>query len=174
MVQTYPVGKKAEGSSMVVFVATLGDPSDVLVSEITGGLDVSFFITAGNFKPGADQAKGDDRRHGSKETYEKLGRTKRTIDNLIYVADPQAAPAAADNEAYETFKEGITGFLCHRLGVDVATAPAATQKWDIYPVQFGAQVKTPLAEDDEFANITVTQAVAVTGPIHVDVPLAVS
>lgn len=174
MVQTYPTGVKAEGSSMVVFVPTLADPDDVLVSEITGGLDVSFFITAGNFQPGADQAKGDDRRHGSKETYETLGRVKRTIADLVYIADPQAAAAAAQNEAYETFKDGVTGYLCHRLGIDVATAPAAAQNWDIYPVEFGAQVKTPLAADDEFAKITATQAVAVTGPVHVDVPLALT
>jgi len=174
MVAYYPTGKKAEGNSKVVFVTTLVDPADILVSEVTGGLDVSNFIKGGAWQPSADQAKGEDRRHGSKDTYEQLGRIKRTIADLVYVADPQAAPADADNEAYETFKAGVTGWFLHRVGLDVDTAAAATQKWDAYPIEFGAQVKTPVAEDDEFAVITVTQAVAVTGRIFEDVPLALT
>lgn len=165
MVAYFPTFKKAEGNSKVVFVETLIAPGAPTVAEVTGGLDVSNFLMGGQWQPGADQAKGDDRRHGSKETFEQLGRTKRTIANLVYGGDPQAAPAAPDNEAYETLVEGTTGYFLHRLGLDVDTAAAATQKWNVYPVELGAQVDTPLAEDDEFAKLTVTQAVAVTGPV---------
>lgn len=171
MVAYFPTGKKAEGNSKVVYVATLASPTAVTVAEATGGTDVSNFITGGNWQPSADQAKGDDRRHGSKATFEQLGREKWTIANLEYVADPQAAPADPNNEAYETFKSGITGYFLHRVGLDVDTDAAASQKWDVYPIEFGSQVKTPLAEDDEFALITVTQTVAVTGPVRQDVAL---
>lgn len=174
MVAYFPTAKKAEGNSKVVYVATLADPTDVLVSEVTAGLDVSNFITGGNWQPNADQAKGEDRRHGSKATFEALGREKWTLANLVYIADPQAAAAAPDNEAYETFKSGVVGYFLHRVGLDVDVAAAATQKWDVYPIEFGAQVKTPVAADDEFAKITCTQAVAVTGPVHQDVALATS
>jgi hypothetical protein len=167
----FPTAKKAEGNSKVVFVPTLINPAAPTVAEVTGGLDVSNFITGGNWQPSADQAKGDDRRHGSKETFEQLGRTKWTIANLVYIADPQAAPAAPDNEAYETLKEGVTGYYLHRLGIDVDTAAVAAQKWNVYPVEHGAQVDTPIAADDEFAKLTVTQAVAVTGPVKRDVAL---
>lgn len=171
MVAYFPTAKKAEGNSKVVYVPTLINPLAPTVAEVTGGLEVSNFITGGNWQPSADQAKGDDRRHGSKATFEQLGREKWTIANLEYVADPQAAAAAANNEAYETFKSGISGWFLHRVGLDVDTAAVAAQKWDVYPIVFGAQAKTPLAEDDEFAVITVTQTVAVTGPIHQDVAL---
>lgn len=167
----FPTAVKAEGNSKVVYVPTLADPAAVTVLEVTGGTDVSNFITGGNWQPSADQAKGDDRRHGSKATFESLGREKWTIANLVYVADPQAAAADPDNEAYETFKSGVTGYFLHRVGLDVDTAAATTQKWDVYPIEFGAQAKTPLAADDEFAKITVTQTVAVTGPVHQDVAL---
>ena len=171
MTAYFPAAKKAEGNSKVVFVPALVDPDAVTVAEVTGGFDVSNFITGGNWQPSADQAKGDDRRHGSKETFEQLGRTKWTIANLVYVADPQAAPADPDNEAYETFVEGTTGYFLHRLGLDVDTDAVAAQKWNVYPVELGAQVDTPIAADDEFAKLTVTQAVAVTGPVHRDVAL---
>jgi len=162
----FPSALKAEGNSKVVFVPTLASPTAITVAEVTGGLDVSNFITGGNWQPGADQAKGDDRRHGSKETFEQLGRTKRTIADLVYVSDPQAAAADPDNEAYETFVEGTTGYFLHRLGIDVDTAAAIGQKWNKYPVELGAQVDTPIAADDEFAKLTTTQAVAVTGPVQ--------
>lgn len=169
-----PAGVKAEGKCTVVYVPTLTDPTDVLVSEWAAGLDVSYFITAGNFQAGGEQAKGDDRRLGSKKTYQTLGRTTDTIGDIVYIADPQAAAAAPSNEAYETFKEGITGFFLVRWGIDVDTAGAAAQKIDVYPIEFGSQNKTPLGENDEFAKLTVTQAVAVTGPVQKDVPLATS
>jgi hypothetical protein len=168
---TYPPGVKAEGNATIVFVEALANPKAVTVAEVAAGFDVSYFLKGGQFQPGGDQAKGDDRRVGSKATYEKLGRDKPSIADIMYVIDPQAPAADPNNEAYETFKQGVTGFFILRWGIDVEEPFAAAQVVDVWPVEFGAQRKTPPPEDDEFAVLTATQTVAVTGPVQSDVIL---
>jgi hypothetical protein len=169
MAVTVPAGVKAEGNLKVSFVPTIAALPTITAVEVNaaGSLDVSFFFTAGNFKPSGEQARGDDRRLGSTQTFETLGREKNTIDDLVYIADPQAAPAAAGNKAMELFQPGVTGFFVVRYGLDALSVDfAAAQKVDVWPIIFGVQNKTPLADNDEFAKITITQSVAVTAIVR--------
>lgn len=171
---TIPVGVKAEGTLKVSFVPTIANVNAPTTVEVNaaGALDVSFFITAGNFKTSGEQARGDDRRVGSKQTFEVLGREKSSIDDIVYIADPQAAAATAGNKAMELFQPGVSGFFVVRYGLDAETVDfAAAQKVDIWPIIFGAQNKSQLAENDEFAKITIVQAVAVTGIVRKQVAL---
>lgn len=164
---TIPVGVKAEGNLKVAYVPTIANLAAPTVAEVTaaGALDISFFLMAGQFKPTGEQARGDDRRVGSKKTYETMGREKNTIDDIVYIADPQAAALAAGNKAMELFQDAVSGFFVVRYGLDAETVDfAAAQKVDIWPIQFGAQNKVPLDENDEFAKIRVTQGVAVIAP----------
>lgn len=168
MVETIPPGVKAEGRSKVAYVPAISSMTAPTLAEINaaGSLNISFFLKAGQFQPNKEQARGDDRRYGSQQTFQKLGRINPSIEDIVYVADPQAAPAEANNRAMELFQPGVVGFFVVRWGLDVVTVDwAADQKVDVWPIEFGAQRKTPLAEDDEFAPITITQAVAVTGPV---------
>jgi hypothetical protein len=174
MVVTIPAGVKAEGNLKVAYVPTIANLATPTIVEVTaaGSLDVSFFITGGNFKPSGEQARGDDRRVGSKQTFEALGREKSTIDDLIYIADPQAAAAVAGNKAMELFQPGVGGYFVVRYGLDAETVDfVAAQKVDIWPIVFGVQNKSALAENDEFAKITIVQAVAVTGVVKKQVAL---
>jgi hypothetical protein len=174
MAVTNPPGVKYEGNLKVAYVPTIAAIATPTVTECTaaGALDISFFITGGNFKPSGEQARGDDRRVGSKQTFESLGREKSTIDDLVYIGDPQAAAAVAANKAMELFQPGVAGFFVVRYGLDAETVDfVAAQKVDIWPITFGVQNKTPLAENDEFAKITLTQAVAVTGVVKKQVAL---
>jgi hypothetical protein len=174
MVVTIPVGVKAEGNLKVAYVPTIAAILTPTVVEVTaaGALDVSFFFTAGNFKPGGEQARGDDRRVGSKQTFEVLGREKSSIDDIVYIADPQAAALAATNKAMELFQPGVTGYFVVRYGLDAETVDfTAAQKVNIWPIIFGVQNETPLAENDEFAKITITQSVAVTGIVRKQIAL---
>ena len=169
MVVTVPAGVKAEGNLKVSFVPTIAALPVITAVEVNaaGSLDVSFFFTAGNFKPGGEQARGDDRRVGSRQTFETLGREKNTIDDIVYIADPQAAALAASNKAMELFQPDVTGYFVVRYGLDALTVDfAAAQKVDVWPIIFGAQIKTQLAADGEFDKITLTQAVAVTGIVR--------
>jgi hypothetical protein len=171
---TIPPGVKAEGNLKVSFVPTIAVVTAPTATEVNaaGALDISFFLTAGNFKPSGEQARGEDRRVGSKQTFETLGREKSTIDDLVYVADPQAAALAANNKAMELFQPGVSGFFVVRYGLDAETVDfTAAQKVDVWPIIFGVQNKVPLDENDEFAKIRITQPVAVTGIVRKQVAL---
>jgi hypothetical protein len=171
---TIPAGVKAEGNLKVAYVPTIANLATPTVVEVTaaGALDISFFLTAGNFKPSGEQARGDDRRVGSKQTFEVLGREKSSIDDLIYIADPQAAAATPGNKAMELFQPNVVGFLVVRYGLDAETVDfTAAQKVDIWPIIFGVQNKSQLAENDEFAKITIVQAVAVTAVVKKQIAL---
>lgn len=168
---TIPAGIKAEGNLKVAYVPTIAVVTAPTVAEVTaaGALDISFFLTAGNFKPSGEQARGDDRRVGSKQTFETLGREKSTIDDIVYIADPQAAALAVANKAMELFQPDVTGFFVVRYGLDAETVDfAAAQKVDVWPIVFGVQNKVALDENDEFAKIRITQGVAVTGIVRKD------
>ena len=171
---TIPTGVKAEGNLKVAYVPTIASVTAPTVAEVTaaGALDISFFLTAGNFQPSGEQARGDDRRVGSKQTFETLGREKSTISDLIYIADPQAAAATPSNKAMELFQPGVAGFFVVRYGLDAETVDfVAAQKVDVWPIVFGAQNKVPLAEDDEFAKIRIVQPVAVSGVVKKQIAL---
>lgn len=168
----FPEGIVAEGNVKVAFVPTVSDPSAPTVIEVAAGVDLSGYITAGQFTPSGEQARGENRRLGSKQTFQKLGRETPSIGDLNYVYDPQAAAADPENEAYETLTEDTEGFLVVRYGLDAEDVDfAAAQKVDLYPVQLGVQRKDAPPENDEFALLTVTQAVAVTGRVVRDVAL---
>lgn len=173
MVVTIPTGVKAEGNLKVAYVPTIAVVTAPTAVEVNaaGSLDTSFFFTAGNFKPAGEQARGDDRRVGSRQTFETLGREKSSIDDIVYIADPQAAALAASNKAMELFQAGVTGFFVVRYGLDAETVDfIAAQKVWVWPIIFGGQYMSELA-DDEFAKITIKQAVAVTGIVRKQVAL---
>jgi hypothetical protein len=171
---TIPSGVKAEGTLKVAFVPTIAVVTAPTTVEVNaaGALDVSFFLTAGNFQPTGEQARGEDRRVGSKQTFETLGREKSTIADLEYIADPQAAAAVVTNKAMELFVPGVSGFFVVRYGLDAETVDfTAAQKVDVWPMIFGVQNKVVLADNDEFAKIRITQPVAVTGIVRKQVAL---
>lgn len=174
MTVVFPEGVPAEGNVKVLFLSALADINDPTLAELNAGIDLSCYLL-GTFSLGGEQATGTDRRLCSKETFQTLGRVARSVSPLTYVYDPQAAPGAEDNEAYETLEENTQGYLAVRYGLDaIDVALAATQKVDIAPVTCGFQSKDAIPEDDEFAKLTVTQTLVVTGPVAVDVPIAAS
>lgn len=169
----YPPGVSSQGNTRAIYVPTLvaANAPDIS-SELgaAGAVDFSCFVLEGQFNAKGEQNRGEDRRFCSKESYEQLGRVTRGIDDLQYVFDPQASAADPNNRAYEVFKKDVTGFFIVRMGLDARTVDwAAGQKVDVWPVKFGVQVK--VWGGDEFAKYSITQGVAVTGPITEDVAL---
>lgn len=176
MTVVFPTGVTAEGNvkaKVVLAIANKAAPS--LASEINAAsaVDISGFVMAGSFNPGGEQGRGTNRRLGSKQSFQRLGRENPSIDDLRYVYYPQAAAADPNNKAYETLLNGLVGFVVVRYGLDAQTSAfAAAQKVDVYPVEFGVQRKDSPPEDDEFALLTVTQAIAVTGVVTRDAVIA--
>ena len=169
MTVVFPTGVTAEGNVKAKVVPAIANPSaPSLATEINAAtaVDISGYIMAGAFTLASEQGRGTNRRLGSKQTFQRLGRDNPTIEDIRYVYYPQAAAADPNNKAYETLISGYAGFIVVRYGLDAQTVDfAAAQKVDIWPVEFGVQRKDPPPEDDEFALLTVTQAVGVTGVV---------
>lgn len=171
MTVVFPDGVQAEGNVKVAFVPAIADTASPKLTELDAAesVDLSCYITAGQFQPTAEQNTGDDRRLCSKETFQVLGRVTRGFEDVTYIYDPQGVAGAEGNAAYEALKQGTTGFLVARYGLDAQDSDFAVgQVVDIYPVECGAQRKTAPPENDEFAKLTVTQRFGVTGPMSED------
>lgn len=168
---TIPAGVDAEGSVLVKFVPTLADPSAPTLAEVNavGAIDLSCYLTQDGFKPGADTATGTDPRLCTKQVFETKGATTWSIDNLIYIWDPQNA-SSDGNKAYAAMPEDTKGFLVVRWGMDVEDNPAlvATNVIDIFTVTMGPQVPQP---PEANSKLKVQQKPFVDGPTYRDVVL---
>lgn len=172
MALNIPPGVDAEGSVLVAWVPTLADPNTPTLTELnaTGALNITCYITDQNFKPNADDATATDTRLCSKQVFETLGAATWSIDNIIYVYDPQN-PDSESNKAYAAMKRGTPGYLVVRWGKDVEDFPtfAAGDVVDVFPVSLGTQVKQP---PEQNSKLKVSQKPVVTGPVVEDVTLA--
>lgn len=163
----FPPGVTAEGNVKVIIFPACIVKTAPTIAELSAGIDVSGFIMGGQFSPTAEQASGTNRRLGSKQTFQRLGRDNPSFENLQYVYYPQATAPDVNNKAAEVLISGYAAFAFIRYGLDATSTDVATgQKGEVWPVQFGVQQKMPPPEDDEFALLTISQAVAVTGVVE--------
>jgi hypothetical protein len=166
MTVTIPESVPAEGNVKAVFVPTLTSTSAPSAAELNGGTDISCYLMPDWDGPTATQNTGDDRRFCSRQTFTRLGRVTWSIAPLTYTYDPQATTGTA-NDVYDALAEGNEGFLVVGYGIDAAADFASSDKVDVFPVEAGVQVKAARGTD-EFAPLTVTQTLAVTGVPNLD------
>lgn len=170
MVLTIPPGVDAAGRRNAIFTPT----QSLSVAILSGATSVELmcYLTKGTFGVSADTEKGTDERECAIDSYEVLGKTTWSLNDLEYVWEPQAATASPTNKAYDTLKRGTVGFITVRFGLLNDDALAAAQKVWQFPVMLGEQVpKTP--ESSAAEKLKVTQSVIVTGPITKDAVLVV-
>lgn len=170
MTVTIPDSVPAEGNVKAVFVATLADASAPSAATLNAGTDISCYLMPDWDGPTATQNTGEDRRFCSRQTFTRLGRVTWSVSPLTYTYDPQATAGDA-NEVYDALAEGNEGYLVVGYGIDASAAFAATDKVDVFPVEAGVQVKAARGTD-EFAPLTVTQTLAVTGVPNLDAAVA--
>lgn len=169
----FPTGVDAQGNETVIYVPTLADPTAPTVAELTGAGAIDLSCALRGFEPQAEQGSTQDIRLCSRETFENPGRINRSINDITYVYDPQAASGAAGNKHYEALEEGTIGYLVDRRGLDARTAAVATgQKVDVYPVKLGAQRRVPVDPSTEGSKFEIMQKPFVTGPVILDAVVA--
>jgi len=159
----FPPGVPTLGLSTVGFAPSIASPTLApTLAEITKTVSCDF---VGPFGFGGEQSTGNaPARLCTKRQFERLGRFTPQIDDLKYVFNPQN-PTSIQYQAYLTFKQGVSGFLILRLGLDAETDDwSAGEFVDVAPVTFGRQMKEPVDPDDEYSDFTVIQKVVVTGP----------
>jgi len=139
-------------------VASLADPKNPLLSELTSGTtqDLSCYITAEGFQTTLDEQEITDQRLCSRAVYERPGRWRKSM-TLTYVynmADPE------NNVAYLTLAYLTMGFIVARWGIPFETPWAEDDIVDVYPIQAGKPVKNqPTAN----GVLTVTQRLFIIG-----------
>lgn len=169
MTVVFPDGVRSRGNESVIFVATIADPEAPTVAELTAvtSVNVSCFLTG--FAPQVSQESAEDIRLCSEQIFEDPGDVQVSIDNIEYVYYPQATAPAATNKAYELLKNGTTGYLVDRRGLNARTvAIAAAQLVDVYPVRLGEQARMPLDPGQQGGKFRITQKPFVTGPYYYD------
>lgn len=175
MTVSIPESVTAEGNVKVSFVPTIADVSTgPTVAELSAGIDISCYLMPDWDGPTASQNTGEDRRFCSRQTFTRLGRSQWEISPLVYTYLPQelGTPGHAANEVYETLAPDTTGYFVVGYGLDPADgAFAAADIVDIFPSECGIQVKQARGSD-EFAPLTVTQTLAVTGVPTLDKAVA--
>lgn len=169
MTVTIPESVEAEGNVSAFFVPTLATNS---VALINAGTDVSCFLMPDWDGPAPTQNTGETRRFCSTQSFDRLGRVRWTIAPLVYTYLPQelGTPGHAANKVYEALSAGNEGFLVIAYGIAPGTPLVATDIADIFPVTCGVQGKQARGAD-EFAPLTVTQTLVVSGVVKEDVAL---
>lgn len=170
MTVVFPDGVRSRGNETLIFVPTITAPAAPTVAELTAvtAVNISCYVSA--FSPTGTQESAEDTRLCSEQIFEDPGDVAITIEPVEYVYEPQAAPASATNKAYDVMKNGVTGYLVDRRGLNARTvAVAAAQKVDIYPVRLGEQFRVPLDPGQQGGKFRITQKPFVTGPYLYDV-----
>ena len=167
-VPSRPAGISAAGKGAVWWVPTVADPTEPTVAEITAGFPIQCVLH--EFNLNAEQSTVESSRYCDSEVSETLGRTKWTVDPLIYDYNPQS-PILTTGEYghYAKLTPGLTGYLMDRRGLDHAVDPAATQYVTMIPVKLGVRTPLPIVVANEGETLRVQQTVAVTGDVEQDV-----
>jgi len=150
MALNIPPAVSSNGTVKVVFVPDggLAAPGKATVAEIKAGTEISCHLTADGFAPNAEEQVSDGRRLCSKQSYDIVGATKWSIDDLKYVYDVQN-PSSLTNAAYEALEPGTTGYLIVRWGKDAEIDWAAGDVVDIFQVRLGERRKQQPEADSE-------------------------
>jgi hypothetical protein len=142
-----PAGNKAYARENWIFVTAIAASTLIpTVAEMTAGtvLDVTNIVFAeGAPDPSMSTERVKrERRLGDTKVTEFIGETTYEGGDISYQFNPQAAALSDGKKLREKIPEGTTGFLVRRLGVPKATAVAAGQFVDVYPVEFGPSMTT--------------------------------
>ena len=171
MTVTIPEFVTAEGNVKVAWIPAIADLNAPTLVELNAGVDITCYLpeTWGGIT--ADQAKGEQRRMCSKESFETLGRIKRAVADLTYTYLPQAPDTDAGNKVKKALATGVSGYLVTRYGPDATDAFATGDVVDVLPVEAGAQNKNK-GGSDEFAPLTITQGMSARGVLEEDAVVA--
>lgn len=159
-----PQSVKSDGTLTLLYVQTLADPSAPKLTEINAATsqELHGYITGDGWQPSGEQATITDTRIASTQDFEKPGRKTKSL-TVVYVHNP-ADPA--NNEAYLTLAEGVTGFVLARYGVPRSQAWAIDDLTDAWPIEAGEPMKNWNGANSVH---TATQRLFVTNEVQVDV-----
>lgn len=162
MTVTIPDYVEAEANVAVWFVPAIASATGApTVAEIAAGVNLTCYSPEVWGGVTAEQNRGEQRRMCSRETFETLGRIRRSVADFTLTYLPQSldTPGNTANKPIEMMAEGTPGWLVIRYGLDSQAAAVAGQVVDTLEVISGVQNKAT-GGGDEFAPLTYTQGVS--------------
>lgn len=165
MTLSIPESDTAEGNVKVTFIpGAIADLEAVTPTEANNAANVALdvFMLQGWAGLTSNQNTGQDRRFASKEGFDRLGRSTRSLAPLQYTDKPQETGSDPGNKAKTALAEGTTGYVMIGRGKDPADTWADDDQYVILPVECGVQ-NPDVTGSDEFAPLTITQTLGVTG-----------
>lgn len=167
-----PAPAKTYGRDNWVFVPTIAGYSagtGPTVAEVTGASSIDFtrmaFADAAPAPTQSTNLVDQNKRFGDTLLAQFVGTTTYQGGEMKYSFDPQAAAASDPVKLWEKFQNvagaTVTGFLVRRQNLPRATAFAAGQFVDVYPVEVGPSM--PVTDGDgESAEAAATCSYAIT------------
>lgn len=172
-----PESVTAEGNVRAAFVPAIANlATGPTVDEMAAGVLLSLFLAPDWAGFAGTQSKGERRRYGSRQTFQRLGRTTNEVAALSYSYVPQklGTPGAPGNKVYETLAEGTKGYLVLGYGLDAELDEPfdANDVVDYALTECGEQFKQGGGGNDEFADLMVQQELVVVGRKYKDRKIA--
>lgn len=165
---TIPAAVPTNATVNLWYLTSIAAPSTgATVAEMTAGTtkELQCYITGDGLTPETSENAVDDPRLCSSQIFQRRGDYTEQLE-IMYVFN---LPSASDDVARLTLPAGTTGFVVVRWGIAYATAPAAGQKTDIYPIEAGVQRKAPPTRNGVHR---ITQRLFVTSTVVRDVAIA--
>ena len=160
----------ADGNFLALIVPAIADTSAPSLVELNaaGVVDISCYLTASGWSPSLSEQVIADERLCSTQTFEKKGRSQRTLD-IQYIDNTNSPDETLYNKAKDTLVPGSKHFLVTRGGLSFDAAKAVGQKFSIRPVEAGEYNELPPEANSVFKigqkmfinGTTVIDAVAV-------------
>lgn len=157
MPTTVPAATSSDGNFRLWWVTTIATPTAPKVAtEILAASSVD--LTCYLKEPwGASTSveQVEDWRACLRTVLATPGTSKTELQDLIITHKVQVAADVA-NKAYAALPKDAQGFLVARYGIDVDTAPVATQIVDVFPVTVASRDKLPIERNSQLkAKVTV-------------------
>lgn len=170
-----PAKKTALGKDsfwLVPAIADLEEPTAVEVNAGTGLNITCFLLNDQEGLTGSTEKVSLPQLLCETATSEGIGTTTFTMADLRIVLDPQAASAHNDKKAFEKIRNGYTGFIVRRQGVDSQTGDAVVGQFvDTAPIEIAKAIPTK-SSNDASGIYVATAAVAITGTPALNVAVA--
>lgn len=167
MTMIYPEGVSTLGNTTHIWVASIDDITEPTLAELTAAtpatLDISCSLYAGAFAPTQSVNRAAaPRRSCERDVFERTTSVTRSVPDISYAINPQAAAGSDGKLPFETLAEGKVGYIVERMGLDARTSDlAAGQFVNIYPVTLGPALIVAPSEDG--SEYQVTQAIDLNG-----------
>jgi hypothetical protein len=122
----------SDGKTRVYWVGSIANINAPTVAELNAGSDYTQRITPDGLKLDPSTADVDTSSLASTFDTKTVGRVGFDVEVTFKRGDP-----GVEDLPFTTLKYGVSGFLAVRRGVAYATAWAASQKAEIYPITCG-------------------------------------